>query len=120
MRVRARQANPFFLCLGGPSHPESSPFVQLMVQYLQRSTSVADPGCLAAAKQHLSSQWVTDGAVKAVLEQGTCSRTAQLDHLAKQVKMPTIQQTEVCAAVSKAMLIASAAKEVGSQLLDIR
>lgn len=108
------------MCIADASLPDDGPFVQLMVQYLHRTSPLADPGCLAAAMQHRPSQWVTDEAVKLVLEQGACSRTAQLKHLAEQVRMPTKQQAHTCTEISNVMRTAGTAKEVNSQLLSCK
>ena len=72
-------------CIADDSSPEASPFQQLMVQYMQRTRN-PDPDCLARAKQHQCSEWVTDEAVNA-LEQGARSRTTQMEHLAKPAKV---------------------------------
>ena len=108
------------LCVADASLPDGGPFVQLMVRYLHRTSPLADPGCLAAAMQHRPSQWVTDEAVNVVLEQGARSRTAQLKHLAEQVRMPTKQQAHTCTEFGNMLRTAGTAKEVSSQLLSCK
>ncbi len=81
-----------------------------MVRYMH-STSHPDPDCLAKAKQQQCSQWVTDEAVRA-LEQGACSRSAQLEHLAEHAKVLSKEPTHTGAAGSGVMRAVGTAKEV--------
>ena len=81
-----------------------------MVRYMQ-STSRPDPDCLATAKQHQPSQWVTDEAVNA-LEQNIHSRAAQLEHLAQHAKVPIREPMLARNACDDVMRNAGTAKKV--------
>ena len=96
------------LCLA--DDPKSSPFLKLLMRYMDEHH--AEPGRLAAAKQHQPLQWVTDEAAKALLEQGACSRTAHLEHLAKRAKMLPQQHAHPAAEGNGVAQTASTATQV--------
>ena len=69
------------LCFADESNPESSPFLQLMIQYMQRTSSVADRSSAAAERNHV--QWQNKEAVNVLSEQYSSSRSAKLRQLSK-------------------------------------
>lgn len=70
------------LCFADESDPESSPFLQLMIQYMQRTSSVADRAASAAVERN-HVQWQSEEAVNVLSEQYSGSRSAKLRQLSK-------------------------------------
>ena len=71
------------LCFADESNPnpESSPFLQLMIQYMQRTSLDADSSIAAAEWNHI--QWQSEEAVNVLSEQYSHSRSAKLWQLSK-------------------------------------
>jgi hypothetical protein len=71
------------LCFADESNPnpESSPFLQLMIQYMQRTSPNADRSMAAAERNHV--QWQSKEAVNVLSEQYSSCRSAKLWQLSK-------------------------------------
>ena len=71
------------LCFADESNPdpESSPFLRLMIQYMQRTYPDADRSLAAAERIHIP--WHSEEAVNVLPEQYSSSRSAKLWQLSK-------------------------------------